>query len=74
MVLTPVPNDSSPHEIYDSKGRKNPELLSDRELLIELVRGHRAMRDLVETFVADMAKNPIMSMMASKLGKKSAKN
>ncbi len=45
-------------------------VLSDRELLEEVVISQRMTRDLVEKFVNDMAKNPMLGMFGKMLGGK----
>lgn len=52
----------------DSKGRMNPEAMSDRELLIEAVTTMRATQDLVTEFIAAMEKNPMLKSMAGMFG------
>lgn len=59
--------------IFDDKGRKSIPLMSDREIIEEMLTQQRATRDLVETFILEMNKNPLMSMMATRFGKKNGK-
>jgi hypothetical protein len=46
----------------DEKGRKPVIVLTDRELLEEIVESQRATTDLVEKFIGDISKNPMMKM------------
>lgn len=53
----------------DSKGRPNPESMSDRELLIELVRGMRQAQDGLEQLLPmleQMGNNPMLKMFFPK--------
>lgn len=52
----------------DAKGRYPVEAMTDRELLVEAVLTMRKTQDTVEQFIADMAQNPMLRMMAGKFG------
>lgn len=54
----------------DDKGRPFVELMSDRQLLEEMVTTTRVTRDLVDAFIKDMAKNPMLGMLGGMMGKK----
>lgn len=47
----------------DSKGRRDPEGMDVRELLIELVEWTRTTSDTVESFTEKMGKNPMLKTM-----------
>lgn len=52
----------------DNKGRMPVKGMADRELLEEIVTSQRELADLVEKFVESIGKNPMLKMMAGKLG------
>lgn len=52
----------------DDKGRKHPSLLNEREMLIEITLGLRAVQDLAESFVKSVESNPMLSKMGSMFG------
>jgi hypothetical protein len=56
-------------ELVDSKGRQDASSMTDRALLIEMVRSQRQLSDLVENFMSSMDKNPMMKMFAGKMGR-----
>lgn len=47
---------------------KDPFDMSDRELLIECVARMRKTDEMVTSFIAAMEKNPMLRMMAGKVG------
>lgn len=53
----------------DEKGRLFIKSMSDRELLEEAVATARATTDLVEKFIGDFAKNPMMGTMLKMFGR-----
>lgn len=52
----------------DGKGRRNPKIMSERELLEEAVTGLRAVQDLAESFVKSIESNPMLSKMGTMFG------
>lgn len=51
-------------------GRQTVNSLTDRELLEEIATSQRQTQALVEAFVESMQNNPMLRMMAGKLGGK----
>ena len=56
--------------LYDDKGRRTVESMDDYELLQEIARNQRQVVDLVQKFIEDMSKNPMLGAMAGMFGKK----
>lgn len=52
----------------DSKGRMDPRDMSDRSLMEEIVTSQRETQDLVVQFVEGLKSNPMLRMMAGKMG------
>jgi hypothetical protein len=54
--------------VTDDKGRPSVKSMTDRELLEEGVATMRATQDLVEGFMGDFAKNPMLKTMGKMFG------
>lgn len=50
----------------DERGRKNPAIMTDRELLLELVQSVRFGMDSAEVLLADAKTNPMLAMLFKK--------
>lgn len=52
----------------DDKGRPFPRDMTDRQLMEEIVTSQRETQDLVVKFIEGIGKNPMLKMMAGKMG------
>lgn len=57
------------YHVVDGKGRTPVSVMTERDLLEEMVTSQRQLSDLVENFMGSMDKNPMMKMFAGRMGK-----